>query len=446
MKYRDNIGKIYNLEKERIAHGGEGNIYAIIGDDTIVAKIFKEDKRTPEREEKLKMMVTHKLSSEHLENVAWPLEVIYDVNGFAGYIMQKVNDASPLTVLYSKNIYDLRYRLIVALNLCIALEGIHKENQVCGDLNPQNICVNLNKDDKQKGFHVTLVDVDSYHFRTGENVYRCEVGQGYYLAPELHKKMTNGKTLINVSLPTYTQETDLFALAVHIFMLLMNGCHPFACARKDTDNIPQVSKVNNNDSLIAPQPIDNIRDGFFTFYDKREDISIPIYAPDFLCLPWQLQKLFLRSFKDGYQDPKLRPTATEWIQGLKQFQEKSSYIQCAKGHFYFNNGQMGCPFCKVVEQAQRMMDEEKGVYKKEDDNLSITNDNFYDSCSDEKANNIFGKVKLIYVCKVLLIILCLFFLLLITYCCNTSYSYVSQRMQEQNYKNILVKRLDYVSK
>lgn len=41
MKYRDNIGKIYNLEKERIAHGGEGNIYAIIGDDTIVAILVK---------------------------------------------------------------------------------------------------------------------------------------------------------------------------------------------------------------------------------------------------------------------------------------------------------------------------------------------------------------------------------------------------------------------
>ena len=41
MKYRDNIGKIYILEKERIAHGGEGNIYAIIGVDTIVAILVK---------------------------------------------------------------------------------------------------------------------------------------------------------------------------------------------------------------------------------------------------------------------------------------------------------------------------------------------------------------------------------------------------------------------
>lgn len=31
--------------------------------------------------------------------------------------------------------------------------------------------------------------------------------------------------------------------------------------------------------------------------------------------------------------------------------------------------------------------------------------------------------------------------MLITYCCNTSYSYVLQRMQEQNYKNILVKEI-----
>ena len=132
-----------------------------------------------------------------------------------------------------------------------------------------------------------LVDADSYHYVTEEKVYRCEVGLADYMAPEIQKKLGNGRTLRNAPLPTYTKQTDLFALAVHVFCLLMNGCHPFACAKEENvinSNIQQLQSDFAMQSVVAPQPIDNIKNGFFPFYEKRPGIVTPVYAPEFLFL------------------------------------------------------------------------------------------------------------------------------------------------------------------
>ena len=61
MHYQGIDGYVYNvLENEKIASGGEGTIYAIQGNDKQVAKIFRDDKKTKDREEKLRLMVSKK--------------------------------------------------------------------------------------------------------------------------------------------------------------------------------------------------------------------------------------------------------------------------------------------------------------------------------------------------------------------------------------------------
>ena len=116
---------------------------------------------------------------------------------------------------------------------------------------------------------VTLVDTDSYHITdsASSRVYRCEVGLPEYLPREIQEKMKNGQTLATASLPTFSKYSDLFALAVHIFALLMNGCHPFACARNNKTNIGPLSQ--SQPSVVVPQPIDNIVNGFFPFHTKK---------------------------------------------------------------------------------------------------------------------------------------------------------------------------------
>lgn len=355
MDYQGMTGKIYQIEEKRMNGGGEGTIHGIVGMNGYVAKIFKPDKRSTDREEKLRCMVKKGATVKNLEHITWPLDVIYNAEGFAGYIMQKIENVQSLTAVYNGDKYNLRFRLLAAYNLCAAVETVHNMGQVCGDLNPQNICINLNVNDKANAFKVTLVDADSYHFSTEEKTYRCEVGLADYLAPEIQKKVSGGVTLRNAPLPTFTKETDLFALAVHVFCLLMNGCHPFACAKRMNGTVEntmsQMTSSSQRESVVAPQPIENIKDGYFPFYDSRENVTIPIYAPPLSSLPQELRTLFIRTFKDGYEDPTKRATAEEWCRAMQPLVQQLQ--ECPKKHVYFKQA-AECPFCRVDENIRLM--------------------------------------------------------------------------------------------
>lgn len=356
MDYQGMTGKIYQVEENRMNGGGEGTIHGIVGMNGYVAKIFKPDKRSADREEKLRCMVKKGATVKNLEHITWPLDVIYNAEGFAGYVMQKIENVQSLTAVYNGDKYNLRFRLLAAYNLCAAVETVHNMGQVCGDLNPQNICINLNVNDKANAFKVTLVDADSYHFSTEEKTYRCEVGLADYLAPEIQKKVSGGVTLRNASLPTFTKETDLFALAVHVFCLLMNGCHPFACAKRMNGTVEntmsQMTSSSERESVVAPQPIENIKDGYFPFYDSRENVTIPIYAPPLSSLPQELRTLFIRTFKDGYEDPTKRATAEEWCRAMQPLVQQLQ--ECPKKHVYFKQA-AECPFCRVDENIRLML-------------------------------------------------------------------------------------------
>ncbi|MCR5625007.1 MAG: hypothetical protein K6G11_07175 [Lachnospiraceae bacterium] len=341
--------KSYETNIDRIGCGGEGSIFTLVNNDKQVAKLYKEQYRTKQREEKLRMMVQYDLTEEQLQQVVWPQDVLYDNNQFVGYIMPILVNTSSLTEVYSSNSFDLRHRVLIAYHLCVAVKTVHEMGQVCGDLNPLNICVNLDDNEKENMFKVTLIDTDSYHITSGDKTYRCEVGLGDFIAPELQKKLRNGGNLIRIDLPTYTRETDLFAVAVHIFYLLMNGCHPFASAKETNrmqSSIAQFVGTNANGSVAAPQLIDNIGYGYFPFYEKREGVSTPIYAPDFDTLPEHIRDLFVKTFIDGYFEPTERASLDDWISALSD--TISSIVRCEvnERHYYFSHNQV-CPMCVI---------------------------------------------------------------------------------------------------
>ena len=360
--YRGTSGAQYQIEEQRLAGGGEGRVFGIQGQPQFVAKIYKENRRTSEREQKLCHMIQYRLTPDQLKQITWPQDVLYDENGFAGYVMPRLDKTDSLVSIYSNgfdNKYDIRYRVLAAINLCVALKTVHEMGQVCGDLNPQNICINLDTTDAVNGFHVTLVDTDSYHFTAEGKTYRCEVGLGDYIAPELQNKMAQGYDLKNVPLPSYTKETDLFALAVHIFTLLMNGCHPFACAKENNvkvSDIAQIQETSFRDSVVAPQPIENIKNGFFPFFDKKDGITTPIYAPAFQYLPEEIQVLFIRTFVEGYEDPSKRVTEDEWIAALKntKFVKRECGANEAKKVHYFFEHNVVCPICATQERIVKL--------------------------------------------------------------------------------------------
>ena len=243
--------------------------------------------------------------------------------------------------MYSdKYSFTLSQKIAIAKNLCAAINAVHNTGQVCGDLNPKNIGVNT------QTARVTLFDTDSYHIKAanGLRIYRCEVGLQEYLPRDIQEKMKNGQDLRTAPLPTFSKSSDLFALAVHIFALLMNGCHPFACSVNKKVNIGHLA--SSQPSVVQPQPIENICTGFFPFYTSKPGITTPKYAPEFNVLPEQIQDLFVRAFVIGHNNPDQRPDSVEWYNALTQLQQNLTTCKNDKLHMYSSHLKK-CPWREV---------------------------------------------------------------------------------------------------
>ena len=329
-EYKGLSGRSYRVQSAPFAGGGEGDIYDVVGVSGYVAKVYKPDKRTTERERKLSVMVSNKPNV--MEQYAWPLDVLYENGRFMGYIMPKINGKEKLRNIY---VYDKRkgkpWSLFIAIakNLSAAVHNVHEIHQVIGDLNPENILVN-----PIDGM-VTLVDTDSYHISDSSRTYRCGVGMPEFVAPELQ-----GIHFPSAPLPTFTPESDRFALAVLIFALLMNGAHPFSC-----------TVISGSSSKF--QPIDNMQNGKCAFFPDNcsSNMNIPRYAPELSSLPDNIQKLFRRAFIVGQSNPALRPSAEEWYNALEQLENNLKTCLKDSQHIYYY-GAKECPWCKVNEKMR----------------------------------------------------------------------------------------------
>lgn len=327
--YKGISGKSWDVADKPFAGGGEGDVFNIIGNTALVAKIYQPDKRTTERERKLSIMVKTKPSV--LGQYAWPFDVLYYNGKFSGYIMPKVVGKEKLRNIY---VYDNRrgkpWTLFIAIakNIASAVHNVHEIGHVIGDLNSDNILV-----DPHTGL-VTLVDIDSYHITDKSGyIYRCGMGVAEFVAPEIQ-----GKHFPSAPLPTFTKETDLFALAVMIFVVLMNGAHPFAC--KTTGG-----------SSSSFQPVENIARGISPYFKESSasNLDIPRYAPALTCLPAELQELFRRAFVLGHKNPKNRPSAEEYYHALERLEKKIKACRVNKQHLYYRLT-YECPWCRVDQK------------------------------------------------------------------------------------------------
>ena len=183
----------------------------------------------------------------------------------------------------------------------------------------------------------------------------------------------------------------MFAVAVHVFTLLMNGCHPFACAKDVNgrfENTMEQTTGNTRDSVVAPQPIENIKDGFFPFAKHKVGIRTPIYAPEFSSLPDSLRALFIRTFLDGYHDPAKRVGTEEWIQELDRV--KNEIVPCSNNpvHYYFRHN-VKCSLCAVEEAFMSYMsDENKHSRANDSENKESVNNVTYINNSSGGSGNV----------------------------------------------------------
>lgn len=385
-EYMTQAGTVYTLIQPAVAKGGEGSIYQIEGQPKLLAKIFSEKCRNTDKSRKIEAMMELAGIEQLRQQTTWPIAVLYENGILAGYLMGKLDGYVSLGHIYSDSGTRMTYaeKVRVCQNICAAVNTVHEAGQICGDLNPNNIMVNL-----ENGM-VRLVDTDSYHIITDDRmyVYRCEVGMPDYLPPELLVRLEGGKRFQELELPTFTVYSDRFALGVLIFALLMNGCHPFACAAADDDF----------DSVI-PQVMENIKNRQYYFELENGQYLPPRYAPPIRMLTEEMRTLFSRCFvgtldlsytlretdletelvSDGLE--KARPTEADWYDALMAF--RSVLVRCSANsrHIYPDNKE-GCPWCRLhssVRQAvlgyQKTKITEIPSKKSEDEPMDETSEN-----------------------------------------------------------------------
>jgi serine/threonine protein kinase len=333
--YETRIRQSLTLD-QRIAGGGEGDIWSVAGQPEVVAKIYHAQAAIPVREAKLRAMIASPPRDDMIPryghvSIAWPYDLLYQGNALRGFLMPRLAQSFTIFDIYNPALrkkacpgFNWKYLFHTGVNLSRALEALHARDYVMGDINEGNILVTARA-------LVSLIDTDSYQVRDGSgNVYRCPVGKAEFTPPELQ-----GVPFDQVD---RQPEHDYFGLGVLIFLLLMEGNHPFAGVLKRDIQTGEPSNIyclrqgrfpHLNNPLVGPRPV----------------------APKFDILPPAVQRLMVRCFVDGHRDPKARPSAAEWARALEK--AEASLVVCKKDpEHYYARHLRSCPWCKPEPAPQ----------------------------------------------------------------------------------------------
>jgi hypothetical protein len=171
---------------------------------------------------------------------------------------------------------------------------------------------------------VTLVDADSLQVRDPDGgVFRSRVGKAEFTPPELQ----------GVSFETVDRapEHDRFGLAVLLYLLLMEGTHPFAARL-----VPGIE---------ATPVEERIRRGLFPHARPDDDCHPPRLSPRFDTLDERVREMFMRAFVAGHTDPAARPTAAEWRDALEAAEARLA--ECAANPLHRHAPHLeACPWCE----------------------------------------------------------------------------------------------------
>jgi len=340
MKVRShNSGKIFTIDINKKPHftGGEGAIYEIPTYPELFAKIYKGG-CDQNHIDKLSLMINNPPISSKRKHpyFAWPKDLLLDVDTrkIVGFLMPRIHNAVRIFEYYNTDARKHRsmhisYKFLVqvAQNLAIAVEKLHKNKSnvayVVGDINESNILVSGD-------MSVSIVDTDSIQVTDllNNKIYRCTVGRIEYTPPELQ-----GRKFSEID---RTIEHDSFSLAILIFLLLMEGNHPFA-------------GVHNGSSDISLA--ERMRQGLYAFDPRTSEISPPRLAPPIEMLHPKLQELFMRCFINGHTTPSERPTAFEWNQALHEALKNLTVCNENENHYYWTHYSK-CIWCELRKQRE----------------------------------------------------------------------------------------------
>jgi hypothetical protein len=334
--FRESTGeRIETDPQQQIGAGGEARIYALPDHEDLVAKVYHRP--TEERARKLTLMLAEPpvdpTAGQGHASIAWPVDLLRadEPSGrIVGYLMPRATEARPILDYYNPAtrrlvcpLFSYQYLLRTARNLAAVVAVLHARDYVIGDVNEANILVTATA-------LVTVVDTDSFQVRDAsrQTLYRCPVARPEFTPAELQ-----GHHLQQID---RTPEHDSFGLGVLLFMLLMEGTHPFAgLYTGDGDPPPYEARIAA---------------GHFPYGTRPTPYRPLPLAPPVTILPMQLYQLFRRCFQEGHDDPSLRPDAQTWAQALRTAEENLVTCVINPQHRYGKHLEE-CPWC---ERALRL--------------------------------------------------------------------------------------------
>ena len=280
------------LDSAQRLPSGENPIYEVAADR--VAKMYR---RRPREYliSKLRRMTAIKPGVSDGVSVAWPEDILLNsADGVIGYAMRRV-EGHPASAYYlPKNRrryapwFDYELLLTAAKNIARAVQSVHDQDYVVGNINDSNILIS------ESDASVALTGADSFYPVNGPYISPVR-------RPEYAPRERWGEDV-------YAAKThDLFGLAIIIYRLLMEGVHPFAV------RYVGLNEPSGLDSGIARGHFSHSRQ-----IPQRPGSSEPLYVPPpgstlWSALPPDIRDLFIRCFDDGHYQPEKRPTA--WRMG-----------------------------------------------------------------------------------------------------------------------------------
>ena len=310
-----------------LGSGGEGKVCEIVGDSSLVAKIYHAP-IAAEKQQKLKAMVAAQ-SGALAKVTIWPKDVLYEsINGpMRGIIMPRLHDYKDLFELYipasRKKAFpnaDWKFLIWAARNMAAAVAEMHQAGHVVGDINPKNFVVISDAT-------VRLIDCDSFQISANGRTFLCEVGVPHFTAPELQGKSFRGLTR--------TPNHDNFALAVLCFHLLFLGRHPFAGMQRSPHDISLEDAISNYYYAFSEKTVGRV-------------IEPPPNTLQATSIPPKLRGMFEAAF--GHQGAiGSRPTAQEWTRELELLNKELIGCSVFLSHAYYRTLTQ-CPWC-AIEQA-----------------------------------------------------------------------------------------------
>ena len=291
-----------------LARGGEAPVYRVVGDTSILLKIF-DDLPSARSVQKLDLLTRYASKPAH---TAMPLETVLDPASreVVGYVQPFFDRTIPLKgamdvagrrLLGLPNSLDFKVKVCRLLSEAVA--RLHAVNLVMGDVSDTNFLLGRNWIGRPTVMHVIDCNSLQLSIRTnqGHDLFASGVATEAYTAPEVQPT--------DWSISPRTIFSDSFGLAVACWLFLFNGSHPFAVASPRNVDIPPLG-VRIERRLFPYAPATPLPAGW----------SQLTLDPSLGILPNELREMFFRTFSTA--DCRDRPTADEWVIAFRSWEAK----------------------------------------------------------------------------------------------------------------------------